>query len=113
MLPVLVLNAPVEAELPFDDELSEEESERKSEEENGGKMEPNALGAVVGDGEGRVGKNAECDKVGECSMGMPPASAGPSVGVRGEIKEVRLTSGTMTDKPEAPFRCAEGTLGGI
>lgn len=38
--------------------LFREERARKSE-EKGGKMAPKALGAVVGDGEGSVGKKAE------------------------------------------------------
>lgn len=31
----------------------------------------------------------------------------PRVGVRGEMSEVRLTSGTMTESPDAPLRWAE------
>lgn len=90
----------------FAEGLFSEDRVRKSE-EKGGKIAPNALGAVVGDGEGRVGKNAECVSVGECRRGKEPARVAPRVGVRGEMSEVRFTSGTMTDSPEAPFRWPE------
>jgi hypothetical protein len=75
---------------------------KNSAELKGGKTAPKAVGAVVGDGEGIVGKKAECAmvaNVGECKRGRAPPREGANVGVRGEMSDVRLTSGTMMESP--------------
>lgn len=79
-------------------------------------MAPKAPGAVVGEGEGSVGKKAECAmvaSVGEWRRGArePPSPDGPSVGVSGDMSAVRfIASGTITDNPGAPFLSDEGTF---
>lgn len=90
----------------FVEECERREFERKSVELKGGKIAPKAEGAVVGEGDGIVGKNAGCVSVGECSI--PPIPVRGKVGVRGEMRAVRfIASGTITERPVLPLRNEE------